>query len=73
MGMRAALYAAADIQALSAVRPQGNVFGAIAMERGLKAALLWRDGPFGDYSAHGKKIPRRPEDVPTSLRSSKKD
>jgi len=66
MGIRTALYAGADIQALSSIRPQGGVFAAISAERGLKAALQWRDGPFADYGTHGKKTERRPEDLPKS-------
>ncbi|MSQ32808.1 MAG: enoyl-CoA hydratase [Dehalococcoidia bacterium] len=64
MGIRTALYAGADIQALSSIRPQGGVFNAISAERGLKAALQWRDGPFADYGTHGKKTERRPQDLP---------
>jgi enoyl-CoA hydratase len=49
MGIRTALASGADIQALSTFRPSGQEFGKIAREKGLKAALEWRDGPFADY------------------------
>jgi len=49
MGIRTALAAGADIQALSTYRPSGKMFGQILREKGLKAALDWRDGPFRDY------------------------
>ena len=58
MGIRTALAAGADIQALSAVRPGGGEFGKIAREKGLKAALDWRDGPFNDYGTAPKDGPR---------------
>ncbi len=58
MGIRTALAAGADIQALSAVRPGGGEFGKIAREKGLKAALNWRDGPFNDYGTAPKDGPR---------------
>ena len=58
MGIRTALAAGADIQALSAVRPGGGEFGKIAREKGLKAALDWRDGPFNDYGTTPKDGPR---------------
>jgi hypothetical protein len=48
----------ADIQALSAVRPGGGEFGRIAREKGLKAALDWRDSPFGDYGTAPADTPR---------------
>jgi hypothetical protein len=31
--------------------PGGAEFGRIAREKGLKAALDWRDSPFGDYGS----------------------
>ena len=58
MGIRTALAVGADIQALSAVRPGGGEFGKIAREKGLKAALNWRDGPFNDYGTAPKDGPR---------------
>jgi len=51
MGFRTALQVGADIQALSTYRPSAGDFGRIAREKGLKAALDWRDGPFQDYGA----------------------
>jgi enoyl-CoA hydratase len=49
MGIRTALAVGADIQALSTFRPSGKDFGNMLREKGLKAALDWRDGPFRDY------------------------
>ena len=49
MGIRTSMAVGADIQALSSVRPGGGEFGRISREKGLKAALDWRDGPFEDY------------------------
>jgi len=37
---------------------EGRKFGRTAMERGVKAAVIERDGPFGDYSQGA------PEDQP---------
>lgn len=54
MGIRTALYAGADIQALSAYRPVNREFQRIAREQGLKAALEWRDAKFGDYRGAGR-------------------
>ena len=51
MGIRTALAVGADIQALSTYRDSAGEFGRIAQEKGLKAALDWRDGPFADYGA----------------------
>ena len=50
MGIRASLEVGADIQALSNFRERAGEFRRISEERGLRAALEWRDGPFGDYS-----------------------
>lgn len=51
MGIRTAMAVGADIQTLSAERPGGGEFGRISREKGLKAALSWRDGPFEDYAS----------------------
>lgn len=51
MGFRTALEVGADWQALSGYRESGGEFARISREQGLRAALLWRDGPFGDYGA----------------------
>lgn len=59
MGIRTALNAGGDIQGLSAMRPMGGVFGAISRRHGLKEALAWRDGPFGDFRTKGNAIPRK--------------
>jgi hypothetical protein len=49
--LRTSLQVGGDIQELSRVRPGGAEFGRIAREKGLKAALDWRDGPFQDYAS----------------------
>jgi enoyl-CoA hydratase len=59
MGIRTAINAGADIQALSSVRPMGGVFGRISQKYGLKEALAWRDGPFGDFRTKGNATPRK--------------
>ena len=59
MGIRTALSVGTDIQALSAMRPMGGVFGAISRKYGLKEALAWRDGPFTDYRNRGNAVPRK--------------
>jgi enoyl-CoA hydratase len=59
MGIRTAISAGADIQALSSVRPMGGVFGRISQKYGLKEALAWRDGPFGDFRTKGNATPRK--------------
>lgn len=51
MGMRTAMQVGGDIQELGRARPGGETFGRIAREKGLKAALDWRDSPFGDYGS----------------------
>jgi enoyl-CoA hydratase len=58
MGIRTSLAVGGDIQELSRVRPGGGEFGRIAREKGLKAALEWRDGPFGDYGSAPAGSPR---------------
>ena len=49
MGIRTALSVGTDIQALSMHRTSMPNFFNILREKGLKAALEWRDGPFADY------------------------
>lgn len=51
MGIRTSLAVGGDIQELGRVRPGGAEFGKIAREKGLKAALDWRDSPFEDYAS----------------------
>lgn len=58
MGFRTSLQVGGDIQTLSAQRPGGGEFGRIAREKGLKAALDWRDGPFADYASAPADAPR---------------
>ena len=59
MGIRTALNVGADIQGASAMRPMGGMFGRISQKYGLKEALAWRDGPFGDFRTKGNKTDRR--------------
>lgn len=49
MGMRTSMQVGGDIQEFGRARPGGEKFGTSAREKGLKAALDWRDSPFGDY------------------------
>lgn len=51
MGMRTSMQVGGDIQELGRVRPGGAEFGRISREKGLKAALDWRDSPFQDYAS----------------------
>lgn len=44
---------ACEGDAMAHLEPAAMEFGAIAAEKGLKAALEWRDGKFGDYRATG--------------------
>jgi enoyl-CoA hydratase len=55
MGIRTALAVGADLQGLSTYRPSGKNFGNMLREKGLKAALDWRDGPFRDYRTAANK------------------
>ncbi len=59
MGIRTAFNTGADVQALSTVRPMGGVFGRISQKYGLKEALAWRDGPFGDFRTKGNATERK--------------
>ena len=58
MGIRTALAVGGDHQALGSMRPGGGEFGRISREKGLKAALAWRDEPFGDYGSAPASSPR---------------
>ena len=49
MGMRTGLMSGTDVEAMSKHRPAASEFGRRVREEGLKAALEWRDGPFGDF------------------------
>ena len=51
MGMRTGLMSGTDVEAMSKHRPAAGEFGRRVREEGLKAALEWRDGPFGDFRA----------------------
>lgn len=59
MGIRTAFNIGADIQGMSGVRPMGGVFRRITEKYGLKEALAWRDGPFGDFRTKGNPVPRK--------------
>lgn len=59
MGIRTALLVGSDIQGMSGVRPMGGTFGRIARQYGLKEALAWRDGPFGDFRTKGNAVARK--------------
>ena len=58
MGFRTSLQVGGDIQELGRARPGGAEFGRISREKGLKAALDWRDRPFGDYSTAPASAPK---------------
>jgi enoyl-CoA hydratase len=49
MGIRGGLMSGTDVEAMSKHRPEAGEFGRISAEKGLKAALEWRDGPFRDF------------------------
>ena len=51
MGFRTALEVGVDWQALSSYGNSTGRFREKVRAEGLRAALQWRDGPFGDYSA----------------------
>lgn len=51
MGMRTSTQVGGDLQELGRTRSGGAEFGRIAREKGLKAALDWRDSPFQDYAS----------------------
>lgn len=53
MGYFAAIDAGADVHNVGGHRPSAGEFSRLIRERGLKAALAWRDGPWGDYSVGG--------------------
>ena len=49
MGIRTGLMSGTDVEAMSKHRPAAGEFGRRVQRDGLKAALEWRDGPFGDF------------------------
>ncbi len=49
MGIHTGLMSGSDVEAMSKHRPAAGEFGRISREKGLKAALEWRDGPFRDF------------------------
>ncbi|MEO6043004.1 MAG: enoyl-CoA hydratase-related protein [Tepidiformaceae bacterium] len=58
MGIRTSMAVGGDLQELGRARPGGEKFGSIAREKGLKAALDWRDSPFGDYGTAPASAPK---------------
>ena len=48
MGVRLSVIEGAEFNTIFAEAPTIAEFGQISMEKGLKAALEWRDDPFGD-------------------------
>jgi enoyl-CoA hydratase len=49
MGIREALHSGTEIQALSSARSAASEWRRRVQDKGLKAALEWRDGPFRDF------------------------
>ncbi|MBI2935649.1 MAG: enoyl-CoA hydratase/isomerase family protein [Chloroflexi bacterium] len=49
MGFRTAMDVGSDIGGYGGFRPSGGEFNRISRAYGLRAALLWQNGPFGDY------------------------
>ena len=58
MGMRTGLMSGTDVEAMSKHRPAAPEFGRRVREEGLKAALEWRDGPFGDFRGEYSTAPK---------------
>jgi len=58
MGIRTALMSGTDVEAMSKHRPAAGEFGRRMREEGLKAALEWRDGPFGDFRGEYASAPK---------------
>jgi enoyl-CoA hydratase len=54
MGIRTAAAEGAEFDSIYHAFPAAQEFGRIARERGLKAALEWRDSPFGDGRAFAR-------------------
>lgn len=50
MGYFAAIDAGGDVHNVGGHRPSNGEFSRLVREQGLKSALAWRDGPWGDYS-----------------------
>jgi len=61
MGARTVQRMAAEMDGRAHQAPSVREFGRIAMTQGLKAALEWRDGRFGDGRASGEYQKRRAE------------
>ena len=59
MGIRTGLMSGTDVEAMSKHRPAAPEFGRRVREEGLKAALEWRDGPFGDFRGEYASAPKR--------------
>ena len=58
MGIRTGLMSGTDVEAMSKHRPAAGEFGRRVREEGLKAALEWRDGPFGDFRGEYASAPK---------------
>ena len=58
MGIRTGLMSGTDVEAMSKHRPAASEFGRRSREFGLKAALEWRDGPFGDFRGEYESAPK---------------
>lgn len=58
MGIRTGLMSGTDVEALSKHRPAASEWGRHVREEGLKAALEWRDGPFGDFRGEQSSAPK---------------
>ena len=58
MGIRTGLMSGTDVEAMSKHRPAASEFGRRVREFGLKAALEWRDGPFGDFRGEYESAPK---------------
>ncbi len=59
MGIRTGLMSGTDVEALSKHRPAASEWGRHVREDGLKAALEWRDGPFGDFRGERESAPKK--------------
>ena len=61
MGARTVQRMAAEMDGRAHLAPAVREFGRLAMTQGLKAALEWRDGKFGDSRESGDYVKRRAE------------
>ena len=61
MGARTVQRMAAEMDGRAHLAPAVREFGRLAMTQGLKSALEWRDGKFGDSRESGDYVKRRAE------------